>query len=139
MVEEEAGSKAEKQPWKNIWAENGRDICQEAFPTGLGPKDQVTTLKRMKHDMKEEATLIRIHEALCLSSTCTTPPPPPIMYPFFSSAPHSLNFRPLSIVPPTPNSTNLTQPDPPQASTHHHLTLLPNPSPQKHSSFITED
>lgn len=35
VFEEEARSKAEEQPWKNIWAENGRDICPEAFPTGL--------------------------------------------------------------------------------------------------------
>lgn len=34
MVDEEARSKAEEQPWKNICAENGRDICRDNFPTG---------------------------------------------------------------------------------------------------------
>lgn len=32
---EENRSKTGEQTWKNIWAENGRDICQEDFPTGL--------------------------------------------------------------------------------------------------------
>lgn len=96
MVEEEARSKAKEQPWKNIWAENGRDICQEAFPTGLTSARAKRSGYHPKNtDMKEGATLIRIHGALCLSSTHT--PLPPIMYPFFPSAPHPLNSRHLSI------------------------------------------
>lgn len=58
MAEEEARSKAEKQPWKNTWAENGRDICQEAFPTGLtGAGVQRSGYHPKNADMKEGATL----------------------------------------------------------------------------------
>lgn len=62
VVEEKTRSKADEQPWKNTWAENGRDICQEAFHTGLtSSRVQGSSYPTKNADMKEGAMLIHKH------------------------------------------------------------------------------
>lgn len=108
---------------------------RKPFPLGslvLGPRDRVTTQKR-QHERGGDTN----PHTWGSFSACPALGLPPIMYPFFPSAPHPLNSQTLYLC----VTSKLQQPNmplPSQGCPHHHLTLLPKPSPQN-SSFITED
>lgn len=111
---------------------------RKPFPLGslvLGPRDRVTTQKR-QHEKGGDANPHTWGSLSVLHSHYTTTTNNVSLLPLYSS-PSKLSITQYLCV--TPKLHQPNTPLLPQASMHHHLTLLPNPSPQKHSSFITED
>lgn len=110
---------------------------RKPFPLGslvLGCRDRVTTQKR-RHERGGDANPHTWGSLAVLHSLFTTTNNVSLL--LLCSSPSKVWTTQCPCVAPKLHQPNT--PLPPLASMHRHLALLPNPSPQKHSSFITED